>query len=560
MGVGLQETETRKQGELIMAINTLELGDTRQGTGNEVFGIDLGTTYSAIAWLDENGKPTVFRDHETDSVTIPSVVCFESATNITVGESAKNSIATDPEKVVSFIKRHMGDTKFTIDGVDEKGQPKKWTPIEISGLILGKLKKVAEFESNCEVKRVVITCPAYFGTEEHKATRLAGESIGFEVLNVINEPTAAALAYGIKLDEPKTILVYDLGGGTFDVTILKVADERIETVCSGGDQRLGGGDWDRALVDYLVNKWREQTGCQDDILSEVTTLNELMLLAEKNKKLLTSKEKVKVMLSPGGRACAKIEVTREDFDQITNALLERTIVATNCMIADAAKKKGVDKFEFDELIMVGGSTYMPQVAARLEREYGKTPVVFDPNQAVAKGAAVFASIKTAQSSQDPENQEQEEGPTGPVIVNVLSKSYGVVANRGGQKVVFNLLVKQQPQASAKFVQRFGTDVPNQQEIEVQITEGDVGLFVEGRELSKEERIADIEDVTILQKAKLMLPQGLPAHDPVDVTFEIDSDMVLNVSALHVASGTKIDVKVEGVKMDAPKISNALNIE
>lgn len=145
-------------------------------------------------------------------------------------------------------------------------------------------------------------------------------------------------------------------------------------------------------------------------------------------------------------------------------------------------------------------------------------------------------------------------------MNILSKSYGVVANRGGKKVVFNLLVKQQPQASAKFVQRFGTDVPNQQEIEVQITEGDVGLFVEGRELSKEERIADVEDVTILQRAKLMLPQGLPAHDPIDVTFEIDSDMVLNVSALHVASGTKIDVKVEGVKMDAPKISNALNIE
>lgn len=549
MGVGLQETETRKQGELIMAINTLGLGDTRQGTGNEVFGIDLGTTYSAIAWLDENGKPTIIPNADSSNTT-PSVVYFETPTNIVVGEVAKDSTAIEPEKVVSFIKRHMGDTKFTIDGVDENGAPKKWTPIEISGLILKKIVKDAAEQTQCDVKRVIITCPAYFGTEEHKATRLAGESIGLEVLNIINEPTAAALAYGVKLDEPKTVLVYDLGGGTFDVTIIRVADEKIETICTGGDQRLGGGDWDRALVDYLVDKWREQTGCQDDILSEVNTLNELMLLAEKNKKLLTGKEKVRIAVAPEGRDKAIVEVTRQDFDRITETLLERTIVATNCMIEDAAKKTGVDKFEFDELLMVGGSTYMPQVATRLEKEYGKTPVVFDPNQAVAKGAAVFASIKPSTGP----------GPKGPDIVNILSKSYGVVANRGGKKVVFNLLVKQQPQASAKFVQRFGTDVPNQQEIEVQITEGDVGLFVEGRELSKEERIADVEDVTILQRAKLMLPQGLPAHDPIDVTFEIDSDMVLNVSALHVASGTKIDVKVEGVKMDAPKISNALNIE
>lgn len=548
-----------------MAINTLDLGDTRQGTGNEVFGIDLGTTYSAIAWLDENGKPTIIPNSDSSNTT-PSVVYFETPTNIVVGEVAKDSTAIEPAKVVSFIKRHMGDTNFSIDGVDEKGAPKKWTPIEISGLILKKIVKDAAEQTQCEVKRVIITCPAYFGTEEHKATRLAGESIGLEVVNIINEPTAAALAYGVKLNEPKTILVYDLGGGTFDVTIIRVADEKIETICTGGDQRLGGGDWDRALVDYLVDKWREQTGCQDDILSEVNTLNELMLLAEKNKKLLTGKEKVRIAVAPEGRDKAIVEVTRQDFDRITETLLERTIVATNSMIEDAAKKTGVEKFEFDELLMVGGSTYMPQVASRLEKEYGKTPVVFDPNQAVAKGAAVFASIPP--QLRPGETGGEGGGDTGgdndsnkgPVIVNILSKSYGVVANRGGKKVVFNLLVKQQPQPTARFVQRFGTDVPNQNEIEIQITEGDVGLFVEGRDLSKDERIADVEDVTVLQTAKLMLPQGLPAHDPIDVTFEIDNDMVLNVSAVHVGSGTKIDVKVEGVKMDAPKISNALNIE
>jgi len=538
-----------------MALDDLTLGGTRQGTGNEVFGIDLGTTYSAIAWLDENGKATIIPNAEGTNTT-PSVVYFESATNIVVGEVAKDSIAIEPAKVVSLIKREMGRTDFFVDGVDEAGAPKKWSPIEISALILKKLVQDASAMSGCDVKKVIITCPAYFGTEEHKATKLAGEAAGLEVLNIINEPTAAALAYGIKLDEPKTVVVYDLGGGTFDVTIVRVKDNQIENICTGGDQRLGGGDWDRAFVDYLVEKWREQTGNQDPILDDIKVLNQLMLLAEKNKKLLSGKEKVRVVVAPEGYDKAIIEVTREDFDRITESLLQQTIDATNKMIDDAAKKTGVEKFVFDELLMVGGSTFMPQVAARLEKEYGMKPIVFDPNQAVAKGAAIFASLPATS------------GPGGettpPPVINILSKSYGVVAKRGGKDVVFNLLLKQQPQTdgktNAKFVQRFGTDIPNQHTIEIKITEGEVGLFIANAEISKDQRIAELEDVSILQTARLDLPPDLPAHDPVDVTFEIDSNMILNVSAVHVATGKKIEVRVEGVQMEKPQLSTGITIE
>ena len=534
-----------------MALQDLTLGGTRQGTGNEVFGIDLGTTYSAIAWLDENGKATILPNAEGDNTT-PSVVYFETPKNIVVGEVAKDSIAIEPEKVVSLIKREMGRTDFFVDGTDETGAPKKWSPIEISACILRKLAQDASAMAGCDVKKVIITCPAYFGTEEHKATRLAGEAAGLEVLNIINEPTAAALAYGVKLNEPKTFVVYDLGGGTFDVTIVKVEGNQIKNICTGGDQRLGGGDWDRAFVDYLVNRWREQTGCQDPILDDVRILNQLMLLAEKNKKLLSGKEKVKVAVAPEGYDKAIVEVSREEFDKITEHLLNQTIDATNQMLEDAAKKTGVDKFEFDELLMVGGSTYMPQVAARLEKEYGKKPVVFDPNQAVAKGAAIFASLPPV------------EGPVPPPVINILSKSYGIVAKSGGKDVAFNLLLKQQPQTDGKqnasFVQRFGTDVPNQNSILIKITEGEVGLFVENSEITKEQRIADVEDVSILQTARLELPPGLPAHDPIDVKFEIDADMVLNVSAAHVATGKKIDIKVEGVKMEKPALSDGITID
>ena len=219
-----------------------------------VFGIDLGTTYSAIAYIDETGRPSILKNVEGYQTT-PSVVFFESESNIVVGDAAKQSAPAEPGRVVSFIKRDITnkDYKFVADG-------KEYDPVVISSFILKKLAKDAELELGKPVEDVVITCPAYFGTDEREATRLAGQIAGLNVLRILNEPTAAAFSYGLKLIEggKRTILVYDLGGGTFDITIIKVDGKSIEVVVTGGDSTLGGKDWDAAIMQHLMEKWQEE--------------------------------------------------------------------------------------------------------------------------------------------------------------------------------------------------------------------------------------------------------------------------------------------------------------
>ena len=374
-----------------MDTNDLTLSGTRAGTGNEVFGIDLGTTYSAIAWLDQNGKPEVLANIDGNNTT-PSVVYFESPDNIVVGETAKEMISQERSKVVDFIKREMGNSEYSYQAEDGTS----YSPIQISGFILKKLVKDAEAKTGSPVKKVVITCPAYFGTDEHRATKEAGKYAGLEVLKILNEPTAAAYAYGIKEDEPQTIMVYDLGGGTFDVTIIRVnpgdKDNPVEVIVTGGDSSLGGKDWDAAFVELLADKWREATGENADILADETFRAELMALAEKNKKFLSTRTTVKVKVAPPEGEAKQIEVTREEFDAATSGLLESTISAAQATLEEAAKKEGVDRFDFDTLLCVGGSSIMPQVAERLEREFGKKPRLEDPHECVAKGAAVFAGL------------------------------------------------------------------------------------------------------------------------------------------------------------------------
>ena len=537
--------------------NDLTLSGTRAGTGNEVFGIDLGTTYSAIAWLDQNGKPETLANID-GSPTTPSVVYFESPENIVVGETAKEMIPQEPNRVVSFIKREMGNSAYAFETPD--GQT--YSPIEISGFILKKLVNDAEAKTGSPVKNVVITCPAYFGTDEHRATKEAGVYAGLNVLKILNEPTAAAFAYGIKEGDPQTVMVYDLGGGTFDVTIIRVKEDGIEVVATGGDSTLGGKDWDAAFVDLLASKWREATGEETDILADETFKAELMAVAEKNKKFLSTKDKVKVRVAPPDGTSKQVEVTREEFDAATAGLLESTIAAAKSTLADAAMKTGVETFEFDTLLCVGGSSIMPQVSERLEREFGKTPKLEDPHECVAKGAAVFAGLHGLGT----EGPDPVPTPTPvPVVEDILSKSYGIVAGRKGpdgtpEEIVYNLLLRNQGLSTATHSHVFKTQAANQRTIKFRVTESESGCWenakaadpATGKE-DEQNRIEAMDEdlVNVIQSAEMTLPPDLPEGEPVEVTYFVDKDMVLNVTGILQKTGEKIEIRCDGVGVKIP---------
>ena len=360
----------------------------------KVFGIDLGTTYSCIAYIDENNKPVVVKNSEGE-LTTPSVVYFESREDITVGESAKESSKMYPDEVVSFIKRSMGkpNSNLKINGVE-------MSPAEISSYILKKvvndavdnLKIEGKLKDNETIKDVVITCPAYFGINERTATQTAGELAGLNVLQIINEPTAAAITYGVADDSvEKTVLVYDLGGGTFDITMIHIKPGEIKVICTGGDHNLGGKDWDDKILIYLDDEFGKQTGKKESVLDDPETLQELVLSTEKAKKLLTSKEKAPISINYMGER-VRIELTREKFDSLTNDLLERTISLTEDIFKEASKK-GYDKSSVSEILLVGGSSKMPQVTKRVKEAFGIPTRMFDPDESVAKGAALYADRK-----------------------------------------------------------------------------------------------------------------------------------------------------------------------
>ncbi|MGC2776844.1 MAG: Hsp70 family protein, partial [Bradyrhizobium sp.] len=344
-----------------------------------VYGIDLGTTYSCISYVDEHGKPTVLNSAEGEATT-PSVVYFESTDNVVVGRTAKDVSVIHQDRVVSTIKRHMGEAgyEYSVDG-------KSYRPEEISSYILRKLVKDAAAVTGDEIKDVVITCPAYFGVTEKEATKQAGIIAGLNVLYVIPEPTAAAIAYGMEQTEAQNIIVYDLGGGTFDVTLIKISTGEITVIATDGDKHLGGKDWDDDIVAYLARAFEAETGTSaQELMNDLEAYQELLNDAEKIKIRLTSAKSVQQRVRHQA-ASAMVELTREKFDEITLPRLQRTVSLTETMIEEA-RKRGIGKI--DKLLLVGGATYMPQVVERM----GKFPFEikqFDPNQAVAKGAAIF---------------------------------------------------------------------------------------------------------------------------------------------------------------------------
>lgn len=523
----------------------------------KVYGIDLGTTYSCIAHVDEHGVPVILPNTEGD-LTTPSVVYFESAESIVVGKAAKEVAALEPDQVVSTVKRVMGDASWEFSAFS-----KTYKPQDISSFILRKVVKDAETATGDRIENVVITCPAYFGVNEKEATKQAGVLAGLNVLYVIPEPTAAALCYGIEQTEDQIVMVYDLGGGTFDVSLIEIRSGEINVVCTGGDHQLGGKNWDDAVVNYLASCFEQETGiAADDLLGDIETYQELLNGAEDAKKTLSSRQTTARPVRFNGKR-AKVELSREKFDEITSPYLQQTLSLTEQEI-EKAKQKGFSKI--DKLLLVGGSTYMPQVMEAVKAKFEMEVRQFDPNQAVAKGAAIFGfkcyldeeiKIKVAeQTGEDStiidlrlggaaveEAQRQvavEHGLALPAVKklsetkvsNVTSKSFGIVVvdPSRGQEIVANLITKDS-RVPVEVTQQFGTH-----------EEGQISADLRCMENQAEDKTVPLEDCKTVGKAELHFGDPLAAGSPVEITFQLGPDGLLQMKGRDLTKGKEVEAQ------------------
>lgn len=537
---------------------------------SKVLGIDLGTTYSCVSYIDAGGKPVVLKNSEGE-LTTPSVVFFESPQSAIVGTSAKESSKLYPNDVVSFVKRSIGQpgVSWNIQGIDRG-------PEEISSYIIKKvvsdavdiLKSENKLAPDEDIKDVVITCPAYFGVAEREATKRAGEIAGLNVLNIINEPTAAAITYGVSdASENAIVLVYDLGGGTFDVTMIDIKPGSIKVVCTGGDHALGGKLWDDRIIEYVASEFANQTGNTEDILNDPETFQELALSAERAKKMLTARSKAPIAINYKGDR-ARVELSREKFDKLTQDLLERTISLTREMLEEAGKK-GYSSKDIGEILLVGGSTRMPQIAKRIKKEFSAPVKVYDPDEAVAKGAAIFGerqaffskiieqtAIDTGKTTQEVKRDiekgkttmktlvEKSDAPAEHIteavnldIVNVTSRSFGTIAFQNIEaeedtEVLYNMILKND-ELPAKETKQFYTVTENQSSVHIRVLES----------LSSD-RYAQPAEGTEIGEAILELPEGLPPGSPLQIEFGLNEAGMLELYASELKQGREVKARFE----------------
>ena len=477
-----------------------------------VIGIDLGTTNSCVATL-EGGKPIVIPNSE-GSRTTPSVVAFTKSGERLVGVTAKRQAVTNSQRTIMSVKREMG-TKWK-----KKIDDEEYTPQEISAFVLQKLKADAEDYLGVEVKEAVITCPAYFTDAQRQATKDAGRIAGLEVLRIINEPTAAALAYGVDKDDYQTILVYDLGGGTFDVSALEIyqvdGQPQIEVKATSGDNRLGGDDFDEVVIDWLVSEFKKSSGI--DLSEDSQAMSRLREGAEKAKIELSGTNTTQVNLpfitmnEDKQPEHLDISLSRAKFEELISDLIERTMGPTRSAMKDAGVKKG----DVDKVILVGGSTRVPAVQAAIEKEVGKPPFKgINPDEAVAEGAVLQAGIITG-----------DEGVTDVLLLDVTPLTLGIETLGG----IMTTMIERNTTIPSRKSETFSTAADNQPAVEVHVLQGE-------REFSK--------DNVTLGRFHLMgippAPRGMPQ---VEVTFDIDANGIVNVSAKDLGTGTEQSIKIE----------------
>jgi molecular chaperone DnaK len=463
-------------------------------------GIDLGTTYSAVAFVNDVGTPEILPNRDSERLT-PSVVWFQGD-EVVVGAQARRSAATAPESVVQFVKRQMGNGTWRFEA--ETGR--SYRPEEVSSLILRRLAEDAELALGEPIGPVVITVPAYFDDAQRQATRDAGTMAGLAVHQVLNEPTSAAVAYGLGSREQGKVLVYDLGGGTFDVTLLRIEGETFESIATHGDPHLGGFDWDNLLIEWLNQEFQAQGG--PSLSEDPRLLADLRDKAESLKRNLTIRDTGAVFLSAGG-VNAKITVTRSKFEELTQHLLNRTETTLDLVMDDA----GLNYADVDRVILVGGSTKMPMVKDLVKRVTGHEPQRgVNPDEVVALGAAIVASMVALKS------------PTDIAIKDVTAHSLGVIALSEDESHLMNFVVlPRNTRIPSHGTQHLITVEDQQTALEIKITEG------EG---------AEVDYVKVVGQSMLRIP-AYPRGAPVQVNIGYDIDGLIEVSVYDATANQEV---------------------
>lgn len=471
----------------------------------KVIGIDLGTTNSCVAVL-EGGEPQIIANNEGMRTT-PSVVAFTKDGERIVGEPAKRQAVTNAERTVTSIKTHMGtDYKVDIDG-------KGYTPQEISAIILQKLKADAEGYLGQQVTEAVITVPAYFTDAQRQATKDAGRIAGLDVKRIINEPTAAALAYGMdKLDEEKKILVFDLGGGTFDVSILEIGDGTFEVLATAGNNRLGGDDFDKVIIDYLADEFKKAEGV--DLRSDKMALQRLKEAAEKAKKELSSTMSTNINLpfitaTAEGPKHMNIDLSRAKFNELTADLVEKTMGPTKSALSDA----GLSVSEIDDVLLVGGSTRIPAVQEAVKNFIGKEPHKgINPDECVAAGAAIQAGVLTGEVNDL-------------LLLDVTPLSLGIETMGN----VMTKIIERNTTIPTKKSQVFSTAADNQTAVDIHVLQGERSMAYDNTTLGRFQ-LSEIPPA----------PRGIPQ---IEVTFDIDANGIVHVTAKDLGTGKEQKVTI-----------------
>ncbi|MGN0148633.1 MAG: molecular chaperone DnaK [Clostridia bacterium] len=469
----------------------------------KIIGIDLGTTNSCVAVM-EGGNPNVITNSE-GARTTPSVVAFQKDGERIVGQVAKRQAVTNADRTIMSIKRKMGTSeKVTIDG-------KAYTPQEISAMILTKLKQDAEAYLGETVSQAVITVPAYFNDSQRQATKDAGKIAGLEVLRIINEPTAAALAYGMS-DKDQTIMVYDLGGGTFDVSILEIGDGVFEVLSTNGDTRLGGDDFDQRIIDYLVSEFKKSDGV--DLSTDKMAMQRLKEAAEKSKIELSTTTTSNINLpfitaDASGPKHMDITLTKAKFDELTADLVDKTLICIRNAMSDA----GVSASQIDEVLLVGGSSRIPAVQEAVKKEMGKEPHKgINPDECVAVGAARQAGVLGGEE-------------TGVLLLDVTPLSLGIETMGG----VFTKLIERNTTIPTNKSQIFSTAADGQTSVEVHVLQGE-------REMAQYNKTLGRFNLTGIAPA----PRGVPQ---IEVTFDIDANGIVKVSAKDLGTGNEQKITI-----------------